>query len=500
MTVIQRPFPFLRARTKIVATVGPACREEAQLAALVRAGVDVFRLNMAHENREQHDATLGLIRVVSRELHQPLGVLVDLGGPKLRLGELASGELHCREGDALRLVRGDVAHQPDELVATYPTLVEELRPGDRMLLADGTLSLIVESRDLDAVHLRAQESGHIRSRQGIHLPGARLRTSALTEKDLEDARWAARRGIDFVGLSFVRSATEVETLRDLLREHRPDGSDVVATPQVVAKIEKKEALDDLDSIVRAADAVMVARGDLGVEIDVARLAVEQKRIIATCNRYLKPVITATQMLSSMQHHSHPTRAEATDVANAILDGTDACMLSEETAVGENPEAAVQMMNRIGLATEPLLRDRPPPPLAERMPDELKEVTRVLVHAAADVAAQLRARLVLVASHSGVTALTLSKRRPFVDVIGVSDEPATLRRMCLYWGVTPLPGAQTGDGAALLDACERWGCEQDGLDPEDRVILVASTHWTRSSHDTIVVHEVAVADGAEHPHE
>ncbi|MFM7138575.1 MAG: pyruvate kinase, partial [Planctomycetota bacterium] len=331
-------------RTKIVATLGPASRPEEAIRGLVEAGVDVFRLNMAHGSVEEHAESLARIRRVSEALARPVGVLADLAGPKIRLGELPSGAIDLAEGEHVTFVRGTEGRGPGQFTVTYEPLVDELSPGDSVMLADGTISLVVTERNADHVRCRVVQGGTVRSRQGVNLPGVRLSVAAMSQADWRHAEWAAAAGIDFVSLSFVRSAVEVKLLKELLRTR---GS----LARVVAKIEKREAIDNLESIVEAADAVMVARGDLGVETDVASMPMVQKRIIRACQRYQKPVIVATQMLDSMQHARRPTRAEATDVANAILDGADACMLSGETAIGAHPRLAVEMMRRIASATE-----------------------------------------------------------------------------------------------------------------------------------------------------
>ncbi|MFM9058313.1 MAG: pyruvate kinase, partial [Planctomycetaceae bacterium] len=338
------PAPPEVVRTKIVATVGPACRDEAVLAGLVEAGVDVFRLNMAHGSIPEHQETLDRVRRVADAAGRPVGVLVDLAGPKIRLGELPGGAVECVEGATVRFVRGTESPDPASFTVTYAPLLDELAVGDSVMLADGTVSLVVEERSAAEARCRVVQGGVIRSRQGVNLPGVKLSVASMSDADWKHAEWAAAAGADFVGLSFVRSAVEVRLLKELLRTR---GS----RARVVAKIEKREAVDDLDGIVAAADVVMVARGDLGVEIDVAGMPMVQKRVIRTCQRYQKPVIVATQMLDSMQHARRPTRAETTDVANAILDGADACMLSGETAIGEHPRLVVEMMRRIARETE-----------------------------------------------------------------------------------------------------------------------------------------------------
>jgi pyruvate kinase len=470
-----------RARTKIVATVGPACREESQLTELVEAGVDVFRLNMAHADLEQHSAVFRAVRSISRKLGRSIGLLADLAGPKIRVGEIPGGEMELRLGAEIRIVRGEIAREPNELVTTYAPLVDELSLNDRVMLADGTIGLVVEEKKADMVRCRVVQPGTLRSRQGLNLPGVQLSVPSMSPTDWGHAEWAARMGIDFVGLSFVRTPVEVRLLKELLRTH---GSKA----QVIAKIEKQEALDQLEAIVETADAVMVARGDLGVEIDVARMPVVQKQIVATCHLHQKPVIVATQMLDSMQHSRQPTRAEATDVGNAILDGCDACMLSGETAIGEYPRAAVEMMNRIALATEPLFKDRPPPLAPQISAQGLKPITRAVVYGASRIASELDARLIAVATKSGASALAISKLRCLVPTVGVSDVEETLRQMCLYWGVIPLAGSPSADAASMLENVSNWGHQCGYLASGNRIILVTVTP-AGSGHNMVVVHEV-----------
>jgi pyruvate kinase len=471
-----------RARTKIVATLGPASREPQQLHELMLAGVDVFRLNMAHGTPEQQQPVVEAIRSLSHELNHPVGILADLAGPKIRLGELAGGELELRAGEEVWFVRGEKSEDPRRLVTTYAPLVDELAAGDRIMLADGTVSLTVEEKAKDSVRSRVRQGGVLLNRQGVNLPGVKLSAPALGEVDRANAVWAAQAEIDFVGLSFVRQAQEVRQLKDLLKSHRSQA-------RVVAKIEKQEALDGLDEIVDAADGLMVARGDLGVEIDVARTPLEQKRIIAACQRRHKPVIVATQMLDSMRRSLQPTRAEVTDVANAILDGADACMLSGETAIGDHPAACVEMMNRIALATEPLMRFRQAQPLAERPLEDLHRVTEAVVGAVGLIAEQLRAKLIVVATHSGATALAISKQRGPVPIIAVSDVEGIVRQMCLYWGVTPLRGVPARDSAHLLEHAEQWGRSHGLLDRGDYVVLVSAIGLIASGHNMLIVHEV-----------
>jgi pyruvate kinase len=479
------------SQTKIVATVGPACDEPQKLVELLDAGVDVFRVNTAHGDRQEHGRLVERIREAGRTAGQVVAILVDLAGPKIRLGELPGGQVECPTGGEVRFVRGDVPKRPEDLTTTYEGLIDELQVGDSVMLADGTVALTVEQRDEGSATCRIVQGGLLRSRQGINLPGVRLSVPTLGPEDRDAATWAARTGVEFIGLSFVRSADDVRQLQSLIRS---EGSQA----HVIAKIEKPEALEDLDQIVHEADGVMVARGDLGVEIDIARVPVVQKEIIDACHRHRKPVIIATQMLDSMQHSRLPTRAEASDVANAILDGADACMLSGETAIGRHPREAVEMMHRIALATEPVNRGRQWHPVLQRTGDrppnglaaeEVNQITEATTFAAGRLAEELRAATIVVASASGATALSLSKNRHFVPTIGVSDSEATLRKMCLYWGVIPLPGAPTEESAALLEYVVQRGCDAGYLAQGDRVVLVAGTGLRTTRHNMIVVHEL-----------
>ncbi|MFM7208178.1 MAG: pyruvate kinase [Planctomycetaceae bacterium] len=499
---VPRPAPEL-VRTKIVATLGPASRAEEAIRGLVESGVDVFRLNMAHGSIPEHRESLDRIRRVSEALARPIGVLADLAGPKIRLGELPGGAVDVAEGDRIRFVRGGGTTAAGEFTVTYEPLIEELSAGDAVMIADGTISLVVEEKTATHATCRVVQGGTIRSRQGVNLPGVKLSVAAMSPADWQHAEWAASAGVDFVSLSFVRSAVEVKLLKELLRTR---GSQA----RVVAKIEKREAIENLESIVDAADAVMVARGDLGVEIDVAGVPMVQKRIIRACQRYQKPVIVATQMLDSMQHARRPTRAEATDVANAILDGADACMLSGETAIGEHPRLAVEMMRRIARETEKqYLADRwhymegrflaekgsAGVPVQEFLPapeflvEGLHPITQAVVDGASRIAGELDARLFVVASRSGLTAIARSKRRGAVPTVGLSDNPAALRQMALYWGVTPLAMDATHDVGVLLDRITAWGLAEGRLQRGDRILLVAGSGFGTGGHNMALVHEV-----------
>ena len=422
---------------------------------LVQAGVDVFRLNMAHDTPEKADPVVARIRKVSAALGQPVGILVDLAGPKMRLGEIPEGEFLCKTGASIRFVRTP-STEPGSFTTTYPALIDDLKTGDTVLLADGTITLSVTEKTGDSVTCRVVQGGVVRSRQGINLPGVELSVETIQPIDKTNAVWAVKAGIDFLGLSFVRSAEDLDQLRAILEETAEPivGTETWKTmtpwekrihyPNIVAKIEKPETLDSLDEIVEAADAVMVARGDLGVEANIARIAVIQKEIIRTCRRLTRPVIVATQMLESMTSEMMPTRAEATDVANAILDGTDACMLSGESAVGAHPVEAVEMMHRIAVETEKLLEERTGEQQEldrtlfddvlddDSLPESVK-ISVAVCDAAGILADSIGAAMIAVATKTGRTALNLSKMRNFVMTVGAGGSDAVLRRMSLYSG-------------------------------------------------------------------
>jgi pyruvate kinase len=479
-STVVRP-RLTEARTKIIATVGPACDSVAMLVELVNHGVDIFRINAAHGKQADFAATLEKIKQAREITGFPVAVLLDLAGPKIRLGALSDGPLEVKNGDELYFIRGELATQKNQLVSIYPKLIDELEVGERVLLADGTICLEAIDKARDEIKCRVLIGGTIRSKQGINLPGTSLSVSAMRPEDIENALWAARNEIDFVSMSFVRNAQDVLSLKNLLIS-------MDCPALVVAKIEKREALECLEAIVDATDAVMVARGDLGVEIDVAETPVAQKRIIQVCREKVKPVIVATQMLESMHHNRRPTRAEASDVANAILDGADACMLSGETAIGEYPIEAVEMMNRIMLSTEKMLKDIVPPS-KQRIVDRVHPITSAVTYSAADIADTIDAKLVVIASHTGGTAWVKSKQRNYIPTLGVSDSPAILRRMCLFWGIMPHGVDLLGTPQALFDEVSRWGCETGILSPGDRVVYVTGTGLLDNAHNLLVVHQV-----------
>lgn len=485
------PRPRLHeARTKVVATIGPACDSPAQLAELIEEGVDVFRINSAHGTIEQHSEKLVNIRAASKLTGFPVGVLLDLAGPKIRLGTLPTEPLMCLPGDKLAFVRGTESENAGELTSTYPRLIDELQTGDTVMLADGTVALEVQNVTAQRAECVVVVAGEVRSRQGVNLPGVKLSVASMLPADVENAIWAAQNEIDFVGLSFVRTPEDVRGLKDLLNRHE-------CQALVIAKIEKPEALDNLECIVQEADGVMVARGDLGVEIDVAETPIAQKRIIATCKRLMKPVIVATQMLESMHHSPRPTRAEASDVANAVLDGADACMLSGETAIGKFPRESVATMDRIMRRTEEKLLTGSFDPLPDSAGkvDELYRQTHAIARAGIGVAESIGSKLIVIATHSGGTAWVKSNARSLIPTVAVSDNLASVRRMNLFWGIEPMFCENIDDTSHLIKQVTRWAREQTEngkaiVQPGDTMVVVSGNDVVAGADNVISVHTLS----------
>jgi pyruvate kinase len=448
-------------RTKIVATIGPACSTPEKLKQVVRAGVDGARLNLSHGTHDQHREWARMVRDIERELGRPIALIADLQGPKLRIGDLEE-PVSLRRGDHVVVAAAD-ATMNGELPVRPSVISEVLQPGHEVLIDDGLVRLHVEAVESGRATCAVVEGGVVTSHKGVNLPGVPIPIPSLTRKDMDDLELALALEVDFVALSFVRSAADVRDLCALLEQA---GSHA----HVIAKIEKAEAVDALDDILEESHAVMVARGDLGVEIGPALVPLLQKRIIIAALERGKPVITATQMLESMVHQAEPTRAEASDVANAVLDGSSALMLSGETAVGEYPVESVAYMDRISRAVEPSLSYR------HQLPEVGDEPTvgQAMSNAACDLAEALRAKAILVPTYSGRTASVVARLRPRRPIIALTHHDYALRQMALEWGVTPLliPEAENVDVLLRrsLEAARESGLVEEG----GRVVLTAGT--------------------------
>jgi pyruvate kinase len=417
-------------RTKIVATLGPATRSKEAVFRLADAGMDGARLNFSHGTHDQHAEAARHVREVQEELRRPLALIADLQGPKLRVGEL-DAPVTLAGGDEI-VVAGEDACQDGELPVSPSVIGEVLQPGHEVLIDDGHVRLQVEEVEGGRARCAVVAGGTVAAHKGVNVPGVPVPIPSLTRKDLDDLEFALELGVDFVALSFVRSAADVRDLCDLI-EHAGSAA------EVIAKIEKAEAVAVLEEVLAETDAVMVARGDLGVEIGPASVPLLQKRIIQAALERGKPVITATQMLESMIHQPEPTRAEASDVANAILDGSSALMLSGETAVGEYPVESVAYMDRIAGAVEPSIGYRHQLPEAEESPT----VGQAMSNAACDIAESLRARAMLVPTATGRTASAVARLRPHQPIIALTHHTHTVQQLAIEWGVTPvlMPEAQ-----------------------------------------------------------
>ncbi|HVA58143.1 MAG: pyruvate kinase [Gemmatimonadaceae bacterium] len=452
------PLPKGFSSTKIVCTLGPATATPEALRGLIDAGMNVARINFSHGTHEQHAETVARVRRVADEANRPIAILGDLQGPRIRIGDLAQ-PFELREGAEWVLVPEDSAGV-GEIPVTYKRLADDVGDGDRILVDDGLLELVVLEVKGRKVRARVLHGGLLKSHKGMNLPGVQVSAASITDKDREDVQFAITQGLEYVAQSFVRRAADITELRGLLPR------DLL----IVAKIEKDSALENIESIVRASDGVMVARGDLGVELPFEEVPFAQKRIIAIANKLGRPVITATQMLESMITHPRPTRAEASDVANAILDGTDAVMLSAETAAGGYPRLAVEAMTRIIHEIE---RQRGAQP-REAWREPGGEVSNEFAIAAASAAAvsMLRAPVLIVFTKSGFSARIVASQRPNVPILVLTDIPRTYRQLSLLWGVIPelVPHCDTYEAMVqvALNVVRRRGLAQKG----DRAIVTA----------------------------
>jgi pyruvate kinase len=470
-------------RTKVVATLGPVSSNPETLKGMVEAGLDVVRLNFSHGEPADHLARFELVRSVAAEVGHNLAVLVDLQGPKIRVGVVDDNGVRVDRGREVVLVAGaDRAAEP-EIPVVYPELAADVRQGDQILLDDGAIGLRVQDVEGERVRCQVERGGVVKSRKGVNLPGVAVSAASLTAKDRADVATAVEAGADYVALSFVRKPDDVVQAKQAIADH---GGDI----PVVAKLERPEAIDCLDEILEVADAVMVARGDLGVELAVEKVPPIQKHIIAQANSQGVPVITATQMLESMVASPRPTRAEASDVANAIFDGTDAVMLSQETAIGQYPVEAVATMSRIAREAEstPYL-SAPPPPAVGKL-----DVPATVCRAAVQVAADLGARAIVAFTESGATARYVSRFRPRTPIIGLTTSETARRRMALFWGVEsagPLPvGTQV---RGMIDEADIRIVQEGLLDAGDLIVVVAGSPGGRGGTNRVLVHRVGQPD-------
>ncbi len=465
--------------TKLVCTLGPACDSEEGLAALIDAGMDVARFNFSHGSHEEHAARFQRLRKVSDEKKKSVAALMDLCGPKIRTGtvkqtyELPSGV------DAV-LVEGK--ENPDErtIAITYDGLAEDVRVGDKILFDDGRISLDVTGIDGQRVLVRVEQGGGMRSRIGVHLPSRTMRGGALTEKDKADLLFGLSLGVDYIALSFVRRAEDMRLVRDIVQAWGAD------TP-IIAKVETPDAVDNLESVLAACDGAMVARGDLGVEFPPERVPIIQRQMLSVARRVRRPVIVATEMLQSMTKNPRPSRAEASDVANAVYSGADAVMLSGETANGDYPTIAAQMMSRICLEAEKSPFFEQAPPYATRA----TTITEAIARGACNTAREIGARYIVSFTETGGSATSVSLARPHVPIIAFSPNAKTRRRMALLWGVVPREMPSIHNTDALVDWCSGDLMSAGLASPGERVVIVfGAPIGVSGSTNSIRVHVIS----------
>ena len=472
---------MLLRRTKIVATLGPASALPETVRALVEAGMDVGRINCSHGDHEQHRQMIRTIRQVSQETGKPLAILLDLSGPKLRIGEIPQGELMLEQGREVRLsIQAESGATGNLPIPSCPWLPREVKAGERILLDDGAIQLRVKQAAEDEVICEVLVGGPLSSHKGINLPDTALHELEIpTEKDRADLTFGLSEGVEYVAQSFVRTAREVRAVNQILRQ-------AGGAARLIAKIEKREALDNIQAILEEADGVMVARGDLGVETDLETVALKQKEIIRLSNQRGKLVITATQMLESMIEHPAPTRAEVSDVTNAILDGTDALMLSGETAIGKHPVEAVRVMASIAAKTDAVF-----PSEGWLRRDALSEasVSAAVAHAVCLLARDLSAAAILTATESGRTALLVARHRPPMPILGMSANQVTARQLALAWGVQPVLIDSLSTTDELFEKAKHTALRSGLVRAGDRVVITAGVPVRQSGTTNLIKTEV-----------
>jgi len=469
--------------TKIVATLGPATQSQDAIRSILRAGCDVVRLNASHGTAQWRQATLEHVRAAAGDMGKHVGVLLDLCGPKIRVAHLSADPLELTEGAPVTITRHEPLGDAPSFSTTYPAILDDCKPGQRILLDDGALSLRVRDALKSRLVCEVATGGTLTGGKGVNLPDTEVSAPALTAKDTEDLAWGLEAGVDFVGLSFIRRPADVGELRRRIAH-------AGAAAQIVAKIEKPEAVACIEEIVAGTDAVMVARGDLGVEMDVAEVPLIQKRIIRLAVQAGKPVMVATQMLQSMMEAPRPTRAEVSDVANSILDGTDAIMLSGETAVGRYPTQSVAMMDRIADLTEDHERELAGPASSPQLSPETAGASdgaepaglfqeAALADGAVLIARDSGAGAIAVLTHSGATALAVSKRRPDIPIVALSDREDTCRRMALYRGVLAIHHPELISAADVRRRISALLAGRNWVEPDALVVIISGQFPGRS---------------------
>lgn len=469
-------------KTKIVSTIGPASESPEILKQLIEAGINVARLNFSHGDFDEHGKRIKNIRRVSKDLNTEVAIMLDTKGPEIRTGDLKEDSVQLKAGNTLTLTTEQILGDESKIAITYDKLPADVNIGSTILLNDGLIELTVTAKSETEIECRIVNGGEIRSRRGVNVPGVRVSLPGITDKDAKDIVFGIEQEVDFIAASFVRKAEDVLEIRQLLEEH---GAGHV---QIISKIENQEGLDNLDEIIEVSDGIMVARGDLGVEIPSEEVPLVQKQMIEKCNLAGKPVITATQMLDSMERNPRPTRAEASDVANAIFDGSDAVMLSGETAAGNYPVEAVLTMARIAEKAESGFKHRDAFQKLRSAQQTL--VTESISQSVARSALELKAKAIITATHSGYTARMVSKYRPHAPVIAVTPEEHVMRRLQLVWGVFPVKAKQAETTDEMFQLCIDRSIETGLVTLGDLVVITAGVPVGRSGTTNLIkVHHV-----------
>ncbi|AXF55943.1 pyruvate kinase [Salicibibacter kimchii] len=451
-------------KTKIVVTIGPASEDKQTIKQLIDAGMNVARLNFSHGNHEEHRARIQTIREAANEAGKEISILLDTKGPEIRTYEMENGEVQLQKGSVVHLTGDDTPGNEERIGVTYKDLANDLSPGDTVLLDDGLIELQVESIEGNEVRAMVMNDGVLNNNKGVNLPKVKVNLPGMTEKDAEDIRFGVEEGIDFIAASFVRRAADVFEIRELLENHQAEDT------AIIPKIENEEGVENIEEILEVSEGVMVARGDLGVEIPPEEVPLIQKKLIGYSNTIAKPVITATQMLESMTQNPRPTRAEASDVANAIFDGADAIMLSGETAAGAYPVEAVETMSRIAVKAESALNYEEV--LDNRTKESRATITNSISQAVARTAFSLDTSAILTATESGYTARLVSKYRPKAKILAVTSNIRVLRRLNLVWGVYPLLGEKVSTTDEMFDITVNEALKAGMAQHGDLVVITA----------------------------
>jgi pyruvate kinase len=465
-------------KVKIICTIGPASNSRDVIYKMIRAGMNVARLNFSHGTYKEHEKAVRYIREGAQKYNSPVAILQDLKGLKIRVGSLKNGAVMLKKNSSLTITTKDIEGDSQQVSVSYPRLMKDMGIGDKILMDDGLLQLKVTGKGKGTLSTRVLEGGILREKKGVNFPGTQLSGEIFTKKDREDLTFGIKTGVDYVAMSFVRSKADILKVKNYLKKYNAD-------IPVIAKIERPQALDNIDEIIKVSDGLMIARGDLGVEVSPEKIPLIQKNLIGKCNTAMKPVITATQMLESMTEHMRPTRAEAADVANAVLDGTDILMLSAETAIGTYPLKALKMMDRIIHFTE---TQRP------KIIVNKGAVSKSFAHAVAEAACisamDIKAKTIVAFSRTGFTALLVSKFRPHVPIVGFTVQEEVRRKMNLYWGINPQIMKFPGSTDEMISETEKALLKNNIVKSGDSIVIIATSPFSLGGNTNIMkLHKV-----------